>query len=323
MSYTVNSLSGVPLQGFEVASPSQPEIPEVQESTMQVPCGAFSIFDPDMLMPEFCRAVYLVINEHSHWDSGISHALSNRAIADKLGVKYASQVNRAIHWLIANGWLEVAGERSDGTFFYRVIHHKCPPDKVPLDKQSRPQKCAVPRGAGSGSALCAEGKLDWRAMVSWFVKKVYSDWITGFVAMTVRETRKLVRFSFQTICDNARKLTEVGLLKRLSSKFRASEFQLFPGPYPDRRERSEYKGKKPLALIGDWYYSHNKRWRFHKDTLRLMMEEVDGRWRDTGMSELLELNPKIHVDFKVYMDIYASQAFSDFRQSLQQVLGSS
>ena len=316
---SANSAVSTPLsQGS--GSSAAPEIPEIQESTHQVPCGKYSIFDPDMKVPEFNRAVYLRLNEHSNWDTGITRPVSNRDLAKLLNVKCGSQVNRAIKWLIKEGWLKIEGQRkSDGTHFYRLVHHKCAPDKVPLDKDNRPQKCAVPMGRGSATALLAEGKITWRVMVDWFVKKVHSNWITGVVEMTCREANKLLRFSLQTICDNAKTMCEVGLLERLSEKCQASVFQLFPKPYPERRERADYKGKKPLPLIKDWYYSYNKRWRFHKDTLQLMKKDFDGKWLDTEMSELLEINPKIYKDFREYMDTYSSDMMENIRQ-LQQDL---
>lgn len=84
-----------------------------------------------------------------------------------------------------------------------------------------------------------------------------------------------------------------------------------PKPYPERKERKiPAWDKKPLALIKDWYYSYNKRWRFHRNTLRIQMEDVDGRWRDSGMSELLNINTKIHADFREYMDIVSKMQTS-------------
>lgn len=280
-----------------------PEAGEIQESTHQVPCGSYSIFDTDMLVPEFCRAVYLVINKYSNWDTGKSHPLSNRKIARLLGVKYASQANRAIKWLIDNGWLKVNGKSRDGTHYYQVIHHKCQIEDTPLDKDGRPQKCAVPSGKGAAPELVASGQIGWRVMVDWYVKKVHSDWVSGIIEMTVNEATDLMRFDRQTICNNAKEMCEAGLLHRLSPQYRASVFQFYPMPYPERKERQEAKGRKPLPLINDWYYSYNKLWKFHRNTLRLMSKDLDGLWHDTNMSALYEINPKIHADFREYIHI--------------------
>ena len=280
------------------------QVPDVQVSTQQVPIGPHSIFDSPEELTEFERACYLVMNEHSNWDTGITHALSYKRLANLLNVKHRSQVIRAVQSLINKGWVRVEAQRkSDKANIYKLTHHQCEPEDVPLDADNRPKKCAVPRGDGSASRLVAEGKLDWRAMVQWFVKKVNSNWVTGIVQMTVREAGNLLNFSLQTICDNVKKLTDCSLLERRSQKNQASEFQLYPKPYPDRKERTEYMwDKQPLPLIEDWYYSFNKRWRFHRETLMLQMQDEIGKWRDSSMSILMDINLKIYRDFREYMD---------------------
>ena len=288
------------------------QVPDIQVSTQQVPIGPHSIFDPPEELTEFERACYLVLNENSNWDTGITHALSYTRLANLLNVKHRSQVIRAIRSLINKGWVSVETQRKiDKANVYKLTHHKCEPEDVPLDADNRPQKCAVPRGEGSASRLVAEGKLDWRPMVQWFVQKVNSDWITGIVKMTVREAGNLLNFSFQTICDNVQKLVDCSLLERLSKKTQASVFQLYPKPYPDRRKRAEYMwDHKPLPLIKDWYYSYNKRWRFHRETLILQMEDEAGMWRDTSMPVLMSINMKIYRDFREYMDQLTQIQFS-------------
>lgn len=314
MGYSVSSLSGVPLHGFEV--PIQPEVPSIQVSTMQVPCGPFSIFDLEHHdLPEFRRAVYLAINEHSNWDTGISHPLSYQRLSDYLNVNDLTQVAHAVRDLIADGWLFIEGRcKLTGANIYKVVHHRCDPCDVPLDRDNRPQKCAVPRGAGSPSALLAAGKITWREWVYWIVRKVHSDWTDGISRLTIKAMSKLIRFSWQNLCDIPKRLEKLGLFKRISAKFRETVLQLFPGPYPKRRKRKPYKGKRPLPYLDGWYYSYNKRWRFHKDTLRLMMEDVDGSWRHASMSELLEINSKIYHDFRDWMDAATSHVMEAFRE---------
>ena len=76
----------------------------IQESTHQVPCGPYSIFEAEEPVPEFERAVYLVINRSSNWETGRSHSLSYRTLANQLDVKHRSQVMRAVRNLINKGW---------------------------------------------------------------------------------------------------------------------------------------------------------------------------------------------------------------------------
>lgn len=278
-------------------------IPEIQESTHQVPCGDHSIFDPVHKMPAFTKAVYLKVNEHSNWDTGVSHALSLRHLAELLNVQSHSQVYRALKCLIRNGWLEVEGKRQlDGAYFYRVIHHKCAPQDTPVDRDGRPQKCAVPTGAGSASQLLAEGKITWRMFVDWTVRKIHSCWTSGVVSLAVREASRLMNLSIKTVSENAKKMTEIGILERLSAKFRLSEYQMYPKPYAERRERKleECITKKAMKLIKGWYYSFNGLWRFNRDTYDIQMKDDNG-WRYTTHEELHRINKHIHHDFCVYI----------------------
>ena len=284
----------------ESASSDKPEVPEVQETTHQVPCGSNSIFEADDLTG-FERAVYLVINHHSFWHIGESHYLSYKTLAKLLNVKHRSQVIRAVKSLIKKGWLELIGTRKvDGANRYRVVHHKCDPSEVPLDGDRQPKKCAVQMGKGSAMQLLADGVIDWRVMLQSVIQKIYSDWVCGIVKMTVRETMKLARFTAKTVKRNTEKMLEIGLAQRLSDKFRATELQLFPKPYPQRKER-KIPYPKQMKCVKGWYYSHNKLWRFHRETFRLQMCEHGGRWRDSSMNELQKINPSIHHDFNDYI----------------------
>ena len=277
-----------------------PEIPEIQETTYQAPCGVHSIFDPAHKVPAFEKALYLVVNEHSNWETGISHALSLRRLADLMNVNSHSQVHRGLQWLIENGWLMVEGERkSDGTYFYRVIHHKCEPQETPVDRDGRPLKCAVPRGKGSGSQLLADGQITWKVFVDWTTRMIHSCWTTGVVSMAVRQAMKLLKFTAKTVSENSQQMMDIGLMKRLSAKFRLSEYQMFPKPYPERKERTPEVcfTKKAMKLISGWYYSFNGLWRFEKDTFRLQMRESGGRWIESTLDKLFRINKSIHHDF--------------------------
>ena len=284
-------------------SSAAPEIPEIQESTHQVPCGEHSIFDPNNNVPAFERALYTVVNQHSNWDTGITHALSLRRLAELLNVKSHAQVHRGLKWLINEGWLVVEGKReSDGTHFYRVIHHKCAPQDTPVDRDGRPQKCAVPTGEGSASQLLAEGKITWRIFLDWTVRKIHSCWTSGIVSLTVREAAKAMKLGIDTVIENSKKMMEIGLLDRLSPKFRRSEYQMYPKPYPERKERKpeECPTKKAMKLIKGWYYSFNGLWRFSKETFDIQMRD-EGRWRYSNHEELYRINKNIHRDFCMYI----------------------
>ena len=202
--YISSNLSGCSLQSFQLEVPEVPaasevpDVPEFQVSTMQVPFGRYSIFDLSCHdLSGFDMSVYMVVNWRSNWDTGVSHALSYREIANHLGVRHRSQVGRSLKRLIACGFLKKLSKRqSDGATVYQVIHHKCDPADVPLDKDGRPLKCAVPIGSGSPMDLMKSGKLSWRLMLQWITQKVQaSDWVSGIASMVRREFLKLIRFN--------------------------------------------------------------------------------------------------------------------------------
>ena len=117
------------------------------------------------------------------------------------------------------------------------------------------------------------------------------------------EAARLAKLSVKTISENAKKMMEIGLLKKLSAKFRLSEYQMFPKPYPKRRKRApeECVTKKAMKLIKGWYYSFNGLWRFEKETFRLQMRDQGGRWIESNLEKLYCINKSIHHDFCEYM----------------------
>ena len=89
--------------------------------------------------------------------------------------------------------------------------------------------------------------------------------------MPVREACKLMKFTAKTIAENTKKMMEIGLLERLSEKYRLSEYQLFPKPYPERRKRKPAGSKfgKQMKFIKGWHYSYNELWRFNHETFQI------------------------------------------------------
>lgn len=195
------NLSGVALQGFQLEPPTDfSEVPEVQESTLQIPYGENRIFDPKFKVPGFQRAVYLKILEHGCWNTGQSRYLPLRFLARELGVKSHSQVLRAIKQLTQKGWIQVLDKReSDGCHRYQIIHYQ---NETPVDTDGRPRQCAVPTGKGSVFRLVAEGKITWEIALDWLIRKIASCWQSGFLAMTVRDACKLIPFGYKKLKEN-------------------------------------------------------------------------------------------------------------------------
>ena len=133
--------------------------------------------------------------------------------------------------------------------------------------------------------------------VDWITRKIFSCWETGFLALNIREAYKWIPFTFKTLKDNIQQMSEVGILKQLSAKFRPSEYQLYPKPYPKRRKRKKEVGLRQLKEKKGWIYSFNELWKFNRETFDIMMKTLEGRWRYSSLEELLRINKHIHRDF--------------------------
>lgn len=275
-----------------------PLTPAIQTSTMQVPIGPHSIFDAlqqgEVTQAE--AAFYLYRNEHSHWATGKTHALSHTDAAKFLGMQ-RSQVVALSNSLAAKGWCETHRRGGNRANTYKLIHHKCEVHEIPLDKDGRPKKCAVPRGEGSPSEKLKKGIITWKQWLHWIITKVESDWVSGVVSMTVKQACGLMRASAQTICDLRKALEKVGLMERLSKRYTAFTAQLYPKPYPKRRRRRR-ENIKGMRFDGTYYYSFNEWWRISREdyTINTLIEGTK-KWRHANERELEETNPKIHRDF--------------------------
>ena len=276
-----------------------PVTPDIQTSTMQVPIGPHSIFDAleQREVTQAEAAFYLYRNEHSHWATGKTHALSHSDAAKFLGMQ-RSRVVALSNSLAAKGWCEKNRREGNRASTYKIIHHKCEAHEVPLDKDGRPKKCAVPRGAGSPSEKLEKGIITWKQWLYFIISKVESDWVSGIVSMTVKQACGLMRASAQTICDIRKALEKVGLIERLSKRYTAFTAQLYPKPYPKRRRRRR-ENIKGMRFDGEFYYSFNERWRISREDYRINTLDPGpgGGWRHANDRELEETNKKIYRDF--------------------------
>ena len=275
-----------------------PVTADIQTSTMQVPIGPHSIFDAlqqrEVTQAEAC--LYLYWNEHSNWESGKTHALSHTDAAKFLGMK-RSQVVALSNSLAEKEWCIKNRREGNRANTYKVIHHKCEPHETPLDKDGRPKKCAVPRGAGSPSEKLEKGIITWKQWLYFIISKVESDWVSGVVSMTVKQACRLMRASAQTVCDMRKALEKVGLVERLSKRYTAFTAQLYPKPYPNRRSRRR-ENPKGMRCDGEFYYSFNERWRLSREdySIHTRLEGTE-KWRHANERELEEANKKIYRDF--------------------------
>ena len=291
-------------------------VTEVQTSTCQVPCGDYSIFaamdktDETERITAAEAVVYLKINEKSNWDTGQSHGISYSKLAKETGMK-RSQVIACVKSLIRLGWLEKKVRDQNMANTYKVIHHQCEPEQVPLDKDGFPLKCATPRGDGSPFALLKDGLINWREFLYWVVMKVYSDWTTGILASTIKQVREWVSFSSTAISKMRKSLARVGLLEKLSKPYEIFVCQLFPKPYKKRRKRRTPKNPKGMRRDKEFYYSFNGLWRVSHKTgdIQAKIEGPGENWRFAGERELFDTNKHIYKDFMNIRNLVTSPAY--------------
>ena len=154
---------------------------EFQADTMQVPCGQHSILwalgEKEVTAAE--AIVYLALNHGSSWNSGMTWCTPGRYLAGLLGPGMSVRYTRSVlKRLIEKGWI-IAIPMSGRRVRYRLVHHLCDAEDVPLDRDGKPLKFAVPRGDGGPFERLFAKDISWKACLVWIVNKLYSDWKTG------------------------------------------------------------------------------------------------------------------------------------------------
>ena len=76
----------------------------------------------------------------------------------KVGSKQLTKT--ILHWLISIGFVIIS-----------VIQ-----DHVPVDRDGKPLKFAVPRGPGGPLERCFDGDISWKAALAWISLKLRSNW---------------------------------------------------------------------------------------------------------------------------------------------------
>ena len=270
---------------------------ERQETTMQLAIGRYSIFDREMptetLATQQEQRVFLEINRLSNWQSGWSHGLSYTRLSKLTGINDRT-VKQLVKNLIAKGWLE-RKRRGNLPNTYRVIHHQCDPEAAPRDRDGYPLKCAVP--VGDGSPLDdTTPPIHWKVCVAWYKAKIQSDFITGVIIdFSIEKMRQVMAVTAKTATWIREQWEALGLAKRLTGKYQAAIYQLYPKPYAKRRKR-RHENPKGMRCDEKCYYSYNEEWKISKADAQIWMKEVEG-WRPANKEELYRANDKIHRDF--------------------------
>lgn len=284
---------------------------EIQKDTMQVPFLASSIID--MLtkgtVKAFDAAIYLCYNAFSNWDWGISHSMSIRNVAKIFSVS-CQYVQQAIKRLCGSKWFErLSGKHKISKF--KLKHHLCEKRDIPLDKDGRPAKCAMPRGEGGLFERLELGDICWKSLLIWMLLKINSDFTTGLTEpITIEQLREWTGFGTTTICDCLNELVAAGMLEKLSRRPQeAQSYQLYPKPYVERRKRKPMSELtwRDMRAVGDWRYSFNEQWRVNVETLDVQYRPNSKTpFRNTSDREKYYEMPKsIREDFDVAIIFHA------------------
>ena len=296
----------------ESVEPARPSIfVEIQEDTMQVPFQAFSMLDALMEGGEkaFDMAIYQCYNAFSNWDWGTSHSLSIRHVGELFSVSH-QYVQQALSRLTKKWMKRLSGKHKISKF--ELKHHLCEDELVPLDKDGRPCKCAMPRGFGGLFERLKSSDIGWKSMIIWMLLKIKSDFTTGITEpVGIMQLCKWTRFGTTTVCDCIKELEAAGMLEKLARRPQeAQSYQLYPKPYAERRKR------KPMAELtwrdmeidGDWRISHNKEWRVNVETSDIQYRpEKNKPFRRASDYEIAQVMPKsMKEDFEMAVRFYSS-----------------
>ena len=286
---------------------------EFEADTMPVPRGHSSVLwelrDGNLTAAE--AMIYLFLNHGSTWNSGATWSMSVRYLSELLSPGMSrSYVQKTAASLNDKGWIETIDEDNPLGYRYQIRHHLCDPEYVPINKDGKPLKFAVPRGAGGPLERCFDGDISWKAALAWISLKLRSNWKAHADTAGQTEKAKLIdlsrrcRISLRNYQNLITELTQAGMLERLTPKSQPAIFQLYPKPFPKPVEpkpeiREEWVGGKALKTDGEYWYSHNHQYRCHRETQEVERRQRGGTWkRVSDFHKYQEMPQAILRDFE-------------------------
>ena len=294
---------------------------EFEADTMQVPRGQSSVLwelrDGRLTSAE--AMLYLCLNHGSTWNSGDTWCMSGPYLSQILG---KGMSRGYIHSILSNltdkGWIETIDTDNPTGNRYRIQHHLCDFEDVPVDKDGKPLKFAVPRGPGGPLERCFDGDISWKAALVWIVLKLRSNWkayeeTAGQTEKaTLLELSKRCRMKHASFQKILTELTEAGMIQRLTPKSQQSVFQLYPKPYPKQVHSRPKRRREPLAGVeggeivtdGEYWYSHNQQYRCSRATEEIQKRQRGGTWKRISDYEKYQVMPSaILRDFNCAIEV--------------------
>ena len=286
---------------------------EFEADTMLVPRGQSSVLyelrDGNLTAAE--ALIYLCLNHGSTWNSGATWPLSVRYLSEQLrpGMSHP-YVHKIATSLSDKGWIQTIDEDNPSGNRYRLRHHLCDPEEVPVDRDGKPLKFAVPRGTGGPLERCFDGDISWKAALAWISLKLRSNWKAHADTAGQTESAKLIdlakrcRISLRNYQNLIAELTQAGMLERLTPKSQAAIFQLYPKPFPKPVQpgteiRQELVAGKVIKTDGEYWYSHNWQYRCHRESGEVQRRQRGGTWkRVSDFHKYQEMPQAILRDFE-------------------------
>ena len=265
---------------------------EFEADTMPVPRGHSSVLwelrDGNLTAAQ--AMICLFLNHGSTWNSGATWSMSSPYLSKKLGGMSRRYVRDTLASLTEKNWIETIDENNPSGYQYRLRHYLCDYEDVPVDRDDKPLKFAVPRGAGGPIERCMDGDISWKAALAWISLKLKSNWkahadTTGQTeAATLLELSKRIRISLPTYQKLITELTQAGMLERLTPKSQAAIFQLYPKPFPKPVQpgteiQQETVGGKVIKTDGEYWYSYNYQYRCHRESGEVQRRQRGGTWK--------------------------------------------
>ena len=273
---------------------------------MQVPRGQYSVLwelrSGNLTAAE--AMIYLCLNHGSTWNSGATWSMSGYYLSKLLQPGMSrSHVAKNLSSLTTKQWIKKIEKKNRSGNRYLIRHHLCDPDDVPVDKDGKPLKFAVPRGDGGPLERCFEGDISWKAALAWIVLKHRSNWkaradTAGQTeSATLLELSKRCRIKLATFHKILTELTHAGMLTRLTPKSQAAVFQLFPKPFPkpiQARDPTYWKriGRLEIKTDDEYWYSNNHQYRIHRENLDIQRRQRRGTWKRISDYERAQVMPK-------------------------------
>ena len=287
---------------------------EYEADTMQVPRGQHSVLwelrDGNLTAAE--AMVLLCLNHGSTWNSGATWSMSGPYLSKILGKGISRRyIRKSLSSLDDKGWIETIDKDNPSGNRYRLRHHLCKPEDMPVDRDGKPLKFAVPRGPGGPLERCFDGDISWKASLAWISLKLRSNWKAHedtagqTLGATLLHLSKRVRISLRNYQPLITELTQAGMLHRLSPKSQPAIFQLFPKPFPKpvqpRAEiRYEQVAGKALKTDDAYWYSHSDQYRCKIDDAHdIERRQRGGTWKKATEYEKYQEMPRaILQDFE-------------------------